>query len=107
MLLARAWTTDLEAQPLYVSGTIPEQNALPAYYGCWDGRTFVSVGMGVYILTPSLDNDDGISIVDVTDPEHPACCFFRGPGSGLLDACGYLRRYYTDKAIESSDGSGE
>ncbi|KAI1785354.1 hypothetical protein LXA43DRAFT_1066002 [Ganoderma leucocontextum] len=76
-LLGSAWTTDLEAgQEMYTSGVTLEQALLPAWLGCWDG-----------------DNDDGISILDITEPDHPAYCFLRR-SEGVLDAYGYLSAYY-------------
>ncbi len=38
------------------------------------------------------DNDDGISILDVTEPDRPAYCFLRS--EGILNAYGYLNAYY-------------
>ncbi|KAM5532634.1 hypothetical protein V8D89_013678 [Ganoderma adspersum] len=75
-LLGSAWTTDLEAgQEMYTSGVTLEQALLPAWMGCWDG-----------------DNNDGISILDVTEPDRPAYCFLRS--EGVLNAHGYLNAYY-------------
>ncbi|PIL36657.1 hypothetical protein GSI_00346 [Ganoderma sinense ZZ0214-1] len=75
-LLGSAWTTDLEAgQEMYTSGVTLEQSLLPAWMGCWDG-----------------DNNDGISILDVTEPDRPAYCFLRS--EGVLNAHQYLNAYY-------------
>lgn len=35
-------------------------------------------------------NDDGISIIDVTNPQNPSYCFIRKPRAPLLDAHGYF-----------------
>ncbi len=37
------------------------------------------------------ENDDGISVIDVTEPDHPAYCFLLD--EDILDASGYLKPY--------------
>ncbi|RPD62079.1 hypothetical protein L226DRAFT_571451 [Lentinus tigrinus ALCF2SS1-7] len=85
-LLAMAWTADIEdGANIQSSGTSLENDILPASMGCWDG-----------------DNNDGLSILDVTDPEKPAYCFLSGPESpgsraqylAPLDGRSYLSIYY-------------
>lgn len=40
------------------------------------------------------DNDDGISIIDITEPDHPAYCFLLPVAIDIvLDAAGYLKPY--------------
>lgn len=44
---------------------------------------------------PGVDNNDGISVIDVTDPLHPAYCFMKG--CLPLSAYEYLQEYYDMK----------
>ncbi|EJF63079.1 hypothetical protein DICSQDRAFT_103597 [Dichomitus squalens LYAD-421 SS1] len=72
-LLGSAWTTDLAAgRRMYASGLTLEHNIMPAWVGCWG----------------DADNDDGITILDITEPDRPAYCFLRD--ERVLDARGYL-----------------
>ncbi|TFK83185.1 hypothetical protein K466DRAFT_458492, partial [Polyporus arcularius HHB13444] len=85
-LLAMAWSADLQdSSDIDSDGTTLVYDLLTASMGCWQG-----------------DNNDGLSILDVTDPEDPAYCFLTGnetPGTpkqrhAPLDARGYLSAYY-------------
>ncbi|EIW65248.1 uncharacterized protein TRAVEDRAFT_109959 [Trametes versicolor FP-101664 SS1] len=76
-LLATAWTTNLDpsiGSPQYDGFTL-RHAVLDATMGCWGG-----------------DNNEGISIIDVTDPLHPAYCFLRRERP--LSAYEYLEGYY-------------
>ncbi|KAM5532637.1 hypothetical protein V8D89_013681 [Ganoderma adspersum] len=85
-LLGSAWTTDLDAgREIYISGWELKGSALLASMGCWDG-----------------DNNDGISVLDITDPEHPAYCFLQS--KDVLDAYGYLTTYYPYRTKERDGG---
>ncbi|TFK78969.1 hypothetical protein K466DRAFT_668274 [Polyporus arcularius HHB13444] len=98
-LLAMAWTADLQdGANIYSSGTTLGNDLLEASMGCWDG-----------------DNNDGLSILDVTDPEKPAYCFLSGPETpgtpeqytAPLDARGYLSVYYKlDKPVDDKADAG-
>jgi hypothetical protein len=49
------------------------------------------------------DNNDGITIIDVTDPKNPSYCFFASAydaGAPLLSATGYVRGYYPEPTHE-------
>ncbi|KAH9921538.1 uncharacterized protein BXZ73DRAFT_79930 [Epithele typhae] len=86
-LFATAWSTNLETGEqgeYYSSGFC----YLDAPMGCWDG-----------------DNNDGITIIDVTDPYNPKYCFMVADGP-VLDAPGYLVQYYED-VLGSTDDIGE
>ena len=37
-----------------------------------------------------VDNNEGITVIDVTNPEDPAYCFYRDDTSELEDAEGYI-----------------
>ncbi|KAF9070731.1 hypothetical protein BDP27DRAFT_1323326 [Rhodocollybia butyracea] len=89
-LLASAFNIDLDTQN--VSGGKLAQTMLPAHMGCWDG-----------------DNNDGLTILDVTDPLNPSYAFISGPetDSDLGDlpctARDYLEVYYPDGSDEEND----
>ncbi|KZT12653.1 uncharacterized protein LAESUDRAFT_709867 [Laetiporus sulphureus 93-53] len=77
-LLALAWNAgDLDTKERYMGGMAFTHCLLNAGMGCWDG-----------------DNNDGISIIDVTDPGRPAYCFMMD--DRLLSASGYLHLYRGD-----------
>ncbi|KAI0922000.1 hypothetical protein AcW2_006816 [Taiwanofungus camphoratus] len=74
-LLGVSWTTDLDTTGgPYLSGVSFTHSLLHADTG---SRTA---------------GGDAISIIDVTDPELPAYCFFSG---ALLSATGYVRSFYS------------
>ncbi|KAL1938548.1 hypothetical protein VTO73DRAFT_11571 [Trametes versicolor] len=86
-LLATAWTTDLPdttskensaaSMPQassYYGGVTLRHGLLDANMGCWDG-----------------DNNDGISVIDVTNPLRPAYCFMKD--SRPMSAYEYLQEY--------------
>ncbi|KAJ7667919.1 hypothetical protein DFH06DRAFT_1183916 [Mycena polygramma] len=84
-LLASAWCVDLEA-PVYGSGVSFQNSVLDAKMGSTEG-----------------DNNDGITVVDVTDPTHPSYCFVSifglesessVPSRVPLSAEQYCRSYY-------------
>ncbi|KAJ7597546.1 hypothetical protein C8J56DRAFT_920341 [Mycena floridula] len=75
-LLSSAWAVDLE-DPYYYSGVKYPGSVLPANMGSFDGH-----------------NDDGITIIEVTDPAHPSYCFnYFEPQ--VLAAQDYVRLYYS------------
>ncbi|KAF8971382.1 hypothetical protein BDZ97DRAFT_1913870 [Flammula alnicola] len=91
-LLSSAWTTDLsEPDNMYGSNTM----RLPAKVGTLEG-----------------DNNDGITVIDVTDPETPSYCFVFLDERKPISATQYIRTYYPEtedmeevvdlKAIEAS-----
>ena len=45
-------------------------------------------------MVRSADNDDGITVVDITDPSQPAYCFMHPSQVTPLSAYEYLRCYY-------------
>ncbi|KAE9402181.1 hypothetical protein BT96DRAFT_1017758 [Gymnopus androsaceus JB14] len=83
-LLASAFNFDLEEN--YTSGGLFEQGLLPAGMGCWDG-----------------DNNDGLTVLDITDPLNPSYAFVAGSktdgdlGDEPCTAEDYLGLYYTGK----------
>ncbi|KAH9921523.1 uncharacterized protein BXZ73DRAFT_104409 [Epithele typhae] len=79
-LLGVAWTTNLEEDAqdgYYTSKSSLPFDCVPASDSCWATR-----------------NDDGITIIDVTDPQTPEFCLITD--STLLDAHAYICRYYED-----------
>ena len=57
-------------------------------------------------LPSHQDNNDGITVVDITDLENPAYCFFDSRGSDKpLDAREYLSRYEPVAELESVDAT--
>ncbi|KAI0741109.1 hypothetical protein C8Q76DRAFT_607790 [Earliella scabrosa] len=74
-LLGMAWTTCMDER--YYSGVTFKQSILDANMGCWDGH-----------------NDDGISVIDVTDVEWPAYCFSVRNAAAPLSAYDYLSCYF-------------
>ena len=50
-----------------------------------------------------LDNNDGITIIDVTDPVSPAYCFVSIPSMTPLSATQYVRGYYPE--VKKKDDS--
>ncbi|KAI5889170.1 uncharacterized protein SCHCODRAFT_02585197 [Schizophyllum commune H4-8] len=83
-LLNLAFNADLDSDSVsgqyFSNGSLG--NVLPASWGCWDG-----------------DNNDGLTIIDVTDPYNPRYCFLGGnetetEDTGRLTAQKYLEAYY-------------
>lgn len=100
-LLATAWTTNLDPKigsPQY-DGVTLRHAVLDAKMGCWDGGKSCShrceCCRSLTALLTCVDNNDGISIIDVTDPLHPAYCFMKG--CLPLSAYEYLQEYYDMK----------
>ncbi|PIL36658.1 hypothetical protein GSI_00347 [Ganoderma sinense ZZ0214-1] len=77
-LLLSAYGTDLEAgREIYVSDRSTD-HIMRASMSCW-----------------YMQNDDGISIIDITQPDHPTYCFLLPVADDILDASGYLKPYDT------------
>ncbi|KAL1753441.1 hypothetical protein FB107DRAFT_276705 [Schizophyllum commune] len=83
-LLNLAFNADLDPESVsgqyFSNGSLG--NVLPASWGCWGG-----------------DNNDGLTIIDVTDPYNTRYCFLGGDeteteDSGRLTAQKYLEAYY-------------
>ncbi|KAK7440618.1 hypothetical protein VKT23_016966 [Stygiomarasmius scandens] len=78
LLLSMAWNAELGSpETAYASGGGFECNALDPNMGSFDGH-----------------NNDGITVIDVTDPADPAYCFVRKHGSPPIDGKGYIGHYY-------------
>src|SRR5258708_16235430 len=71
----------------------------------WEPRKEVRISTRIF--SPSSisdtyrhpDNNDGITIIDVTDPKNPSYCFFASAYDAvapLLSATGYVRGYYPE-----------
>ncbi|THU86844.1 hypothetical protein K435DRAFT_731241, partial [Dendrothele bispora CBS 962.96] len=91
LLLAQAWDMDLgSVKNAYASGTGIAGNALDPNMGSFDE-----------------DNNDGISIIDVTDPSDPAYCFVHEPGGGPIDMKGYIVKYYDMSDMQKLVESGK
>ncbi|KAK7440619.1 hypothetical protein VKT23_016967 [Stygiomarasmius scandens] len=93
LLLSMAWNMDLEPMTAYASGSRFEIGVLDPDMGSFD-----------------YDNDDGITIIDVTDPSDPGYCFvFESDGPGIpLDAKGYISiSQYHDIASLLEDARNE
>lgn len=85
-LLATNWCVDLEdPQEAYISGVSFSNAILFADMGSAQG-----------------DNNDGISIIDVTDPYAPSYCFVASGSRRPLTAEQYVRLYYDKYAIPSN-----
>ncbi|KAJ4497609.1 hypothetical protein C8R41DRAFT_821751 [Lentinula lateritia] len=89
-LLACAFNIDLEKN--YIQDGPLESYLLPATMGCWDG-----------------DNNDGLTILDITNPLKPSYAFVMGSetdadlGDEPCIAEDYLRAYYPD--LGSNEGN--
>ncbi|KZV73359.1 hypothetical protein PENSPDRAFT_750106 [Peniophora sp. CONT] len=103
-LVQLAWNVNLDDVPVYVAGVSFDNAVL-------DARMYTGDG----------DNNDGITIVDVTDPTNPTYCF-NDIGGPPLTARTYVRKYYPrkirrpaattppasdDRAEEDGDTDGE
>ncbi|KAL6302800.1 hypothetical protein BKA93DRAFT_917900, partial [Sparassis latifolia] len=76
-LFGVSWDVDLTvAEDAYSSGVTFHHSLLRASMGSWDG-----------------DNNDGISVIDVTDPGNPAYCFALSTSTPLSGEQ-YMRAYY-------------
>ncbi|KAE9402177.1 hypothetical protein BT96DRAFT_918379 [Gymnopus androsaceus JB14] len=90
-LLALAFNFDLEEN--YTSGGPFEHGLLPAGMGCWGG-----------------DNNDGLTILDITDPLNPSYAFVAGSetdgdlGDEPCTAEDYLGLYYDGEDGEGNEG---
>ncbi|KAI0040582.1 hypothetical protein FA95DRAFT_853749 [Auriscalpium vulgare] len=95
LMLATSWAVALEAEDVYTSGYSYEENVLGADTDM-DGACR-SPPLACRALTngPAGDNDDGVTIIDVTDPTAPQCCFTRNINGPPLSALEYVRNYYT------------
>lgn len=104
-LLATAWTTHLidatseddnvdfmPQDSSHYDGVTLRHGVLYADMGCWDGGEFLYTTGCRKNLISCVDNNDGISIIDVTNPLRPAYCFMKG--SRPLSAYEYLEKYY-------------
>ncbi|EKM59017.1 uncharacterized protein PHACADRAFT_169481 [Phanerochaete carnosa HHB-10118-sp] len=87
LILANSWDIDLTTDKAYLSGQSFRGHLSSANMGCWDGP-----------------NDDGITAVDVTDPDNPTYCHISGASSGRRSSRQYLLRYY---ALPKQDEHGE
>ncbi|KAF7355234.1 hypothetical protein MSAN_01439400 [Mycena sanguinolenta] len=85
-LMASAWCVDLES-PFYGSGVSFKNSVLDAHMGSTDG-----------------DNNDGITVFDVTDPADPSYCFVSGRVP--LTAEQYCRAYYPVPKADRMDKEG-
>lgn len=81
-LLASAFNISLDDD--YVHGGGLESSLLEAWMGCWDG-----------------DNNDGITVLDITDPLNPAYAFAQD--SEPLTAEGYVSGYYDTRSEEEGN----
>ncbi|KAF5336256.1 hypothetical protein D9758_016062 [Tetrapyrgos nigripes] len=74
---------------------------------------FSGAGFDSCVFSPNMgsfagDNDDGITVIDVTDPADPAYCFIRSRRSGPVDMRGYVRHYYNlDAIMKKREGGGD
>jgi len=101
-LLATNWSVNLEESDVpYASGVSFNNDVLPAYMGSGEG-----------------DNNDGISVIDVTDPTEPSYCFVSVSGLEAgespavperipLSAEQYARAYYPPPATAKSNQTVE
>ncbi|EMD41070.1 hypothetical protein CERSUDRAFT_121640 [Gelatoporia subvermispora B] len=74
-LLAFAWNVDMERGQFYLSGKWPS-SLLPASMGTWQG-----------------DNNEGITVIDVTSPDAPAFGFLRSKNN-ILTPAQYVRQSF-------------
>ncbi|THU91322.1 hypothetical protein K435DRAFT_727395 [Dendrothele bispora CBS 962.96] len=91
LLMTQAWDVDLgSVEKAYASGIGLENSTLYPDIGSCDG-----------------DPEEGISIIDVTDPSDPAYCFVFKPGGGPMDMKGYIAEYYdTSDVVISGNTEG-
>ncbi|VDC07162.1 unnamed protein product [Peniophora sp. CBMAI 1063] len=75
-LLQLSWNVNLDDDPVYVAGT-----------------TFSNAVLDARMETSQGDNNDGITVIDVTDPANPSYCF-NAIGGPPLTAEQYVRQYY-------------
>lgn len=112
-LLCLNWDVDFTptppALPIF-SGDVHENSIVRANADCWEISMwlFVStcVNSGIHV-TRHIVNDDGLTIIDITDPASPACCFLQWGEILPLDARGYLAHYgWTAQDERRSDEIG-
>ncbi|KAF7352889.1 hypothetical protein MVEN_01256200 [Mycena venus] len=96
-LMATAWCVDLE-EPIYGSGVSFKNSVMEAHMGSTEG-----------------DNNDGITVIDITDPTNPSYCFvsiFGLEAGGAvkdrvpLTAEQYCRAYYPVPKDSEKDQEG-
>ncbi|GJE83972.1 hypothetical protein PsYK624_000450 [Phanerochaete sordida] len=75
-LLGNSWDVDLSPKDMYMSGVSLDNALLHAGMHVWGG-----------------DNNDGVTVIDVTNPEAPAYGFSTN-GTRVKDATGYIKCYY-------------
>ncbi|THU99699.1 hypothetical protein K435DRAFT_658482, partial [Dendrothele bispora CBS 962.96] len=89
-LLVQAWNMDLgSAEDAYVSD-VSNDSTLDPNLGRFD-----------------KDNNEGISIIDVTDPSDPGYCFVYRPGGEPMDMKGYIAEYFGMSDMQKLAESGK
>ena len=103
-LLGIAWTTDLAASTQYLSGVNLKHSILPANEGwCWHigacllGYSTVKpqacFSCPLSCAAPTAENNEGITVIDITDVSQPGYCFVRRERGPPLSAHEYLSCY--------------
>ncbi|GJE83973.1 hypothetical protein PsYK624_000460 [Phanerochaete sordida] len=94
-LLADNWDIGLAPGNILLTGSSLKGSMLEVDMHLWDS---------------DIDNDDGYTVIDVTNPEDPAYCFIGSARRDPEDARRYIRRYYWFPGdaipdVTSADGS--
>ena len=104
-LLATAWTVDLTPGSEYNSTGIIES----AQMGSGEGGSYIQGFSETSLTLVYQDNNDGITVFDVTDPENASYCFMTiCRGEGCLppfipfNAGAYVRCYYPEPDPEDA-----
>lgn len=92
-ILANNWDIDLSPKSVYFSGVSLENAMLHAGMHKWGGGTYPWPVCIVKLVRPP-DNNDGITIIDVTNPDDPVYGFYSGETPEPENAEKYIRHYY-------------
>jgi hypothetical protein len=95
-LLGSTWTLDLnDLNDFYISGVSPRNGVLSANTGGGDSGKCCLPAVSL-LSDPIPDNNDGISIIDITNPTSPAYCFVFLGERIPLSAEDYVRKYFPE-----------
>lgn len=97
-LIGSAWNVDIN-DPFspYFHRSSFQGSLLPANMLSGGGGRLYFVRIETYLANACfIDNNEGITIIDVTNPSKPAYCFVKLEESRILSAAQYAREYYAN-----------
>ncbi len=105
-LIGSAWNVDIN-DPFspYFHRSSFQGSLLPANMRSGGGGRLYFVRIETYLANACfIDNNEGITVIDVTNPSKPAYCFVKLEESRILSAAQYAREYYAN--IDDNEPEG-